>query len=81
MKGMCATGALARRKTLNQSELPNLKNDDPLWDTCAYYLAALCANLVLIASPERIMIGGGVMQRTCLYEKIQVDRLFIYVYV
>ena len=28
-------------------------------------------NLVLIASPERIVLGGGVMQRECLFPKVR----------
>lgn len=29
----------------------------------AYYLAQLCAALVLSVSPHRIIMGGGIMQR------------------
>ncbi len=29
----------------------------------AYYLAQLCAALVLTVSPHRIVMGGGIMQR------------------
>ena len=32
-------------------------DDDDVWNTWAYYVAQLCVNLVLIASPERIAIG------------------------
>jgi fructokinase len=28
-------------------------------------------SLILIASPERIVFGGGVFNRTCLYDKIR----------
>ncbi len=34
--------------------------EHPIWDLAASYIAQLCYNLVLIASPERIMLGGGV---------------------
>jgi hypothetical protein len=40
-------------------------------DKCAYYLAQLCANLVLIASPEKIVLGGGLMNRSSLFPKIR----------
>jgi fructokinase len=71
IEGMCSTGALAARKGCPASALPDLLDEDPLWDTCAFYLAQLCASLILIASPERIVIGGGVMNRRCLYAKIR----------
>jgi fructokinase len=80
VEGMCASGALALRKGIPAADLPSLRDDDPLWTTCAYYIAALCANLVLIASPERISIGGGIMHRECLYGKIRVSRLLLSTY-
>lgn len=52
-------------------------DSDEIWDVCAYYLAQLCANLVLIASPEHIAIGGGVLNRDCLYPKIRLQLLAI----
>jgi fructokinase len=36
---------------------------DPIWDIEADYLGQLCAQLVLNHSPQRILIGGGVMQQ------------------
>jgi fructokinase len=77
IEGMCSTGALADRLQINRSDLPDLPDEHPIWDICAYYIAQLCANLVLIASPERIVLGGGVMKRSCLYEKIRKQTLVI----
>jgi hypothetical protein len=31
----------------------------------------LCANLLLIVSPEAIIISGGVLQRECLFGMIR----------
>jgi hypothetical protein len=42
-----------------------------VWDAAAHYLGALCANIVLLVSPERIVLSGGVMQRGILFSKIQ----------
>jgi fructokinase len=42
-----------------------------VWDHCAYYIAQLCVTLVLIASPELICIGGGVLNRASLYPRIR----------
>jgi len=71
IEGMCSSGALAARNSITPAELASLPDDDPLWDTCAYYIAQLCANLVLLACPEHISIGGGVLNRSCLYPKIR----------
>jgi fructokinase len=71
IEGMCSTGALAARANCLAADLPLIADDDKLWDTCAYYLAQLCVSLILIASPERIVIGGGVMNRATLYPKIR----------
>ena len=71
IEGMCSTGALASRAGCEAEALPDLPEDHPVWDACAYYLAQLCSTLVLINSPERIAIGGGVMNRTSLYPKIR----------
>jgi fructokinase len=38
---------------------------------CAFYLAQLCVNLILISSPEKIVLGGGLMNRASLYPKIR----------
>lgn len=74
VEGMCASGALTARKQLtDSSELADLTDDDQVWDACAYQLAQLCAQLVYIASPEKIRFGGGVMNRSSLYPKIRVD--------
>lgn len=69
VEGMCSTGALATRLGIDRGELPQLADDHEIWDICAYYIAQLCVSLVLIASPETIRIGGGVMNRSILYEK------------
>ena len=39
VEGLCATGALAARKGCTAAELPNLPDEDDVWDKCAYYLA------------------------------------------
>lgn len=75
VEGMCSNGAMAARLGINPSELPTLADDHPIWDTCAHYLAATCVNVILIASPERIIFGGGVLKRTILYEKIRKQTL------
>lgn len=77
IEGMVASGALCARKCCSIHELPKLGDDDDLWDIVAFYLAQLCCNLVLMVSPEHISIGGGVMNRACLYPKIRTYTLKI----
>ena len=40
--------------------------DHPAWAVQADYLGQLCAQIALALSPERIVLGGGVMQQTRL---------------
>lgn len=71
IEGLCSTGSLASRKNINPNDLPSLSDDDEVWDFCAFYLALLCSNLILITSVEKIVIGGGVLNRSSLYPKIR----------
>ena len=73
VEGMCSSGALCKRLNCDISELPNLDDTHEVWDNFSYYIAQLCCNLILIVSPERIVIGGGIMNRTSLYNKIRVS--------
>ena len=41
------------------------------WELEAYYLAQALLNFILILSPEKIIIGGGVMNQTQLFPLIQ----------
>ena len=40
-------------KPADRRQLAELTDDDPVWDVTAHYLAGLCVNLILIASPVR----------------------------
>jgi fructokinase len=71
IEGMTSSGALAARVGLRPEQLPELADDHPVWDDFAYYIAQLCMNLVLIASPERITLGGGLFQRLSLFPKVR----------
>eukprot|EP00123_Amoebidium_parasiticum_P008703 comp18969_c0_seq1/m.21264 comp18969_c0_seq1/g.21264 ORF comp18969_c0_seq1/g.21264 comp18969_c0_seq1/m.21264 type:complete len:298 (-) comp18969_c0_seq1:397-1290(-) len=71
VEGMVNSNALASRKGLTIHDLPSLKDDDPLWDIAAHYLAALCMNITLLLSPEVIVLSGGVLKRNCLFPKMR----------
>jgi hypothetical protein len=51
--------------------LAALPDDHAAFDQAAFYLAGLCVDLILIASPERIILSGGVMQRESLFARIR----------
>jgi len=71
-ENMACSVALAKRGGLKSTaQLKELKNDDFQWEAAAHYLGALCANIVLLASPERIVLSGGVMQRASLFPRVR----------
>jgi fructokinase len=52
-------------------ELGNASPDHLIWDIEADYLGQLCAQLTLALSPQRIILGGGVMQHARLFAPIR----------
>ncbi len=68
-EGVASGTAIAERCGAPLGELPP---DHPIWEIEADYLAQLCAALVLAVSPERIVLGGGVMQQLILFPLIRV---------
>ncbi len=48
-----------------------LADNDPFWDVEAGYVAYALANYTLTLAPRRIVVGGGVMQKAFLYEKVR----------
>jgi len=46
-------------------------DDHEIWDHAANSLACLCVSLILTLSIERIVLGGGVMKRNGLIDKIR----------
>lgn len=61
----------AMQKRWNTKAATDLPLDHPAWDLEAKYLAYAFANCVLILSPQRIIVGGGVMKCKELYSKIR----------
>jgi hypothetical protein len=78
VEGLASSVALTERlekllgeKNLPRSRLVELGDDHEVWDHCANALANLCVTLMLTTSIEKIVLGGGIMKRRGLIEKIR----------
>jgi fructokinase len=71
VEGLSTAPALARRAGLaSHSELPGLEDDHETFTFGAHALASLVATLVLVVSPHKIVLGGGVMARASMLPQI-----------
>ena len=68
LEGMASGPAIERRWGISAKELPE---GHPAWALESGYLAQLCAGAMLSFSPERIILGGGVMQQKFLLPMIR----------
>lgn len=71
VEGLCSAGAIAERAGVPMEKLKDLPDDAEVWTDVAWMLGSLCATLTLLCSVERIVLGGGVLQRTSLFPKIR----------
>ena len=67
-EGVAAGPALEGRWGVRGETLPA---DHPAWELEAFYLAAGAANLVFTLSPQRIIMGGGVMEQAQLLPMVR----------
>ncbi|ASA20045.1 ROK family protein [Paenibacillus donghaensis] len=67
LEGLAAGPAIGSRWGKPAGELPA---DHPAWEMEAHYLAHALMNYVLILSPQKIVMGGGVMKQTQLFPLI-----------
>jgi fructokinase len=49
----------------------NIPTDHPAWDLEAHYIAQALHSIITILSPQRIILGGGVMQQSFLFPLIR----------
>lgn len=68
LEGLASGPALQARWGAPASELPA---DHPAWPLEARYLALAIASFVCTLSPERVILGGGVMHQTHLFPLIR----------
>jgi fructokinase len=71
-EGLASGPAIQRRFGASLSELAA---DHPGRELIAFYLGQLAATLVLVAAPERIVIGGGVAKTPGLHTRIHRQML------
>jgi fructokinase len=70
LEGLANAPALAERWKVDPSVLPD---DHPAWKFEAYYLGQAIHNLILVCAPKRIILGGGVLKRQGLIEKVRLQ--------
>jgi fructokinase len=67
-EGLAAGGAIAQRWGVHPRELDD---DHPAWELEAEYVALGILAIVLVASPRRVVVGGGVMARPGLLDAVR----------
>lgn len=72
LEGLTAGPAIEKRW---KTRAENLPVDHPAWDLEAEYIAAALHAFICCYSPERIILGGGVMQQEQLFPLIRAKTL------
>lgn len=67
-EGLAAGGALASRWGAEPEALPD---DHPAWELEAEYLALGILAILSVASPHRIVAGGGILERAGVLERVR----------
>lgn len=68
LEGLASGPAIESRWKLKGEELPE---EHPAWELESSYLALALMNYICILSPERIVMGGGVMKQVSLLPRIR----------
>ncbi len=68
LEGLAAGPSLQRRWGIPGYQIPR---DHQAWEIEANYLAQMCHNALMTFSPERIILGGGVMQQDFLIPMVR----------
>lgn len=70
LEGLAAGPSLEKRWGVRGAELSDRKE---VWELEAWYLGQAMANYILLLSPERIVLGGGVMHQLCLLNLVRQE--------
>ena len=68
LEGLASGFAMEKRWGAKGVSLPE---DHPAWELEASYLATGLVNFILVLAPERIIIGGGVMEQKRLFSMVR----------
>ncbi len=68
LEGMVSGPAIEARTGISARDLPE---EHPVWALVGHYLGEALATYVLVLSPERIVLGGGVMERANLLPEVR----------
>lgn len=70
LEGLAAGPALEKRWGVKGSELAA---DHPAWELEAYYIGQAVTNTILLLSPQKVILGGGVMHQKQLFPLIRSE--------
>ncbi|MFG1732976.1 ROK family protein [Paenibacillus sp. 843] len=68
LEGMSSGPAIEKRWGVKGNELPD---DHEAWDMEAYYLAQALSGVIVLLSPKKVILGGGVMHQKQLFPLIR----------
>ncbi|MGL5721566.1 MAG: ROK family protein [Brevinema sp.] len=68
LEGLVAGPSIEKRYGIKAEDIAD---DSPIWDFIAHYLGAACVNIVYFYAPQRIILGGGVMNKSFIIPKIR----------
>lgn len=74
LEGLASGPALAARWGQRAETLPEAH---PAWDLEAHYVALGVVNLILTLSPQRVILGGGVMQAVHMLPRVRREVLVL----
>jgi fructokinase len=60
IEGLASGPAIAARAGMPGSQIPR---DDPVWESATHALGQLLQTILLATAPERVLVGGGVVER------------------
>lgn len=72
LEGLACGPSIEKRWGAKADTLPP---DHPAWTLETYYLGQMCAMAVFAVSPEKIILGGGVMRQDHLFDRIRTQTL------